>query len=295
MLAHGFIDHCGIVGDYELTDGTKVSSPIRRPHSYYLAEAFKIRAGAIEQVEADFITVPYHMPTPVGCAHGGPRHDRTQAGGAGPDGRRDGDRRLRPQRDGAGAALARAGNGPAADRLRAGRSRRTCWASAPGAFLIAPLGDRIGASRSSCGGVLGIAVATAATSLRDRGFAIRLLAAANRPRARRVPRATSRRLSSEVAPEGKRSTVMAVVSAGIAIGAMVAGFTAPGTGRRRRLAGACSSCPAGDRAGASASGSRCSARRGQAGAEAAEAKVPLIELAAPAAGASRWPCSRCTT
>ena len=64
VLAHGFIDHCGIVGDYELTDGTKVSSPIRRPHSYYLAEAFKIRAGAIEQVEADFITVPYHMPSP---------------------------------------------------------------------------------------------------------------------------------------------------------------------------------------------------------------------------------------
>lgn len=64
VLAHGFIDHCGIVGDYELTDGTKVSSPIRRPHSYYLAEAFKIRGGAIEQVEADFITVPYHMPSP---------------------------------------------------------------------------------------------------------------------------------------------------------------------------------------------------------------------------------------
>ncbi|HTN15621.1 MAG TPA: hypothetical protein VL094_12535 [Sphingomonadaceae bacterium] len=64
VLAHGFIDHCGIVGEYELTDGTKVSSPIRRPHSYYLAEAFRIRAGAIEQVEADFITVPYHMPSP---------------------------------------------------------------------------------------------------------------------------------------------------------------------------------------------------------------------------------------
>jgi len=64
VLAHGFIDHCGIIGDYELTDGTKVSSPIRRPHSYYLAEAFKIRGGAIEQVEADFITVPYHMPSP---------------------------------------------------------------------------------------------------------------------------------------------------------------------------------------------------------------------------------------
>ena len=64
VLAHGFIDHCGKLGDYELTDGTKVSLPIRRPHSYYLAEAFKIRAGAIEQVEAVFHSVPYRMPSP---------------------------------------------------------------------------------------------------------------------------------------------------------------------------------------------------------------------------------------
>ena len=64
VLAHGFIDHCGALGEYELTDGTKVTSPIRRPHSYYLAEAFKIRDGAIEQVEAVFLTVPYHMPSP---------------------------------------------------------------------------------------------------------------------------------------------------------------------------------------------------------------------------------------
>lgn len=64
VLAHGFIDHRGILGDYELTDGTKVSSPIRRPHTFYLSEAFKVRGGAIEQIEANFITVPYHMPSP---------------------------------------------------------------------------------------------------------------------------------------------------------------------------------------------------------------------------------------
>ena len=64
VLAHGFIDHCGILGDYELTDSTKISSPIRRPHTFYLSEAFKIRDGAIEQIEANFITVPYHMPSP---------------------------------------------------------------------------------------------------------------------------------------------------------------------------------------------------------------------------------------
>ena len=64
VLAHGFIDHCGALGEYQLTDGTKVTSPIRRPHTFYLSEAFKIRDHAIEQIEANFITVPYHMPSP---------------------------------------------------------------------------------------------------------------------------------------------------------------------------------------------------------------------------------------
>jgi hypothetical protein len=64
VLAYGFIDHSGRLGEYTLTDGTPASSPVRRPHSYYLAEAFKIRDGAIEQVEAVFHTVPYKMPSP---------------------------------------------------------------------------------------------------------------------------------------------------------------------------------------------------------------------------------------
>jgi hypothetical protein len=64
VLAYGFIDHSGRLGEYTLTDGAPVLSPIRRPHSYYLAEAFKIRDGAIEQVEAVFHTVPYRMPSP---------------------------------------------------------------------------------------------------------------------------------------------------------------------------------------------------------------------------------------
>jgi hypothetical protein len=64
VLAHGFIDHCGKLGEYELTDGTRVTSPIRRAHTFYLSEAFKIRDHAIEQIEANFITVPYHMPSP---------------------------------------------------------------------------------------------------------------------------------------------------------------------------------------------------------------------------------------
>jgi hypothetical protein len=64
VLAAGFIDHAGRVGDFQLTDGTKKTSMFRRPHSFVLLEAFKIKQGKIEQVEAVFITVPYNMPSP---------------------------------------------------------------------------------------------------------------------------------------------------------------------------------------------------------------------------------------
>jgi hypothetical protein len=64
VLAAGFIDHEGRVGEFLLTDGTKKTSMIRRPHSFVLLEAFKIKGGKIEQVEAVFITVPYNMPSP---------------------------------------------------------------------------------------------------------------------------------------------------------------------------------------------------------------------------------------
>lgn len=64
VMAFGFIDHCGRLDEYELTDGTKVKSHIRRPHTFYLGELFKIDHGMICQIEANFITVPYHMPSP---------------------------------------------------------------------------------------------------------------------------------------------------------------------------------------------------------------------------------------
>lgn len=65
VMAAGFIDHEGRVGDYKLSDGRKATSKIfRHPHSYCLLETFKIRAGKIQQVEAVFTTVPYNMPTP---------------------------------------------------------------------------------------------------------------------------------------------------------------------------------------------------------------------------------------
>ena len=66
VLAAGFIDHEGRLGDFKLTDGTPKTSMFRRPHSFVLLEAFKIRAGRIQAVEAVFLTVPYNMPSPWG-------------------------------------------------------------------------------------------------------------------------------------------------------------------------------------------------------------------------------------
>ena len=64
VLAFGFIDHSGRIDEYQLTDGRTVKSPVRRPHSVYISELFKIDHGMIEQIEANFITVPYRMPSP---------------------------------------------------------------------------------------------------------------------------------------------------------------------------------------------------------------------------------------
>jgi len=64
VLAGAFIDHAGRLGKFKLTDGTEVESPVRRPHSFMLLELFRIRDGKIQQIEANFITVPYNMPSP---------------------------------------------------------------------------------------------------------------------------------------------------------------------------------------------------------------------------------------
>ncbi len=64
VLAFGFIDHSGRLAEYQLTDGRTVRSPVRRPHSFCIAELFKIDDGMICQIEANFFTVPYYMPSP---------------------------------------------------------------------------------------------------------------------------------------------------------------------------------------------------------------------------------------
>ena len=64
VLAYAFIDHSGKLDEYALTDGRIVKSPVRRPHSFYIAELFKVDHGMLRQIEANFITVPYRMPSP---------------------------------------------------------------------------------------------------------------------------------------------------------------------------------------------------------------------------------------
>jgi len=66
VLAGGFIDHEGRLGKFKLADGTERESIFRRPNTLAFMEAFKVQRGAIRQVEAVFLVVPYRMPSPWG-------------------------------------------------------------------------------------------------------------------------------------------------------------------------------------------------------------------------------------
>jgi len=66
VLAAGFIDHEGRLGKFKLADGTERESIFRRPNTLSFMEAFKVQRGAIRQVEAVFLVVPYRMPSPWG-------------------------------------------------------------------------------------------------------------------------------------------------------------------------------------------------------------------------------------
>lgn len=69
VMARGFIDHKGVLDEYQLTDGTTLRSIFREPHSWHLLELFKCKAGRITGIEATFIAVPYHMESPWTPAH----------------------------------------------------------------------------------------------------------------------------------------------------------------------------------------------------------------------------------
>ncbi len=95
-----------------------------------------------------------------------------------------------------------------------------------GAALVAPLGDRIGRKPLIVFGCLAVAMATLGTSLATsipQFLGWRLMTGAGLGAC--LPNCTA--LSAELAPERLRATLMSAVSAGIPIGAALAGFLAP--------------------------------------------------------------------
>ena len=66
VLASGFIDHEGRLGKFKMANGQERESIFRRPNTLAFMEAFKVKRGAIRQVEANFMVVPYRMPSPWG-------------------------------------------------------------------------------------------------------------------------------------------------------------------------------------------------------------------------------------
>jgi hypothetical protein len=65
-LFRGFIDHKGMMNEYQLTNGEYRTSIFREPHSWALLEMFKIEDGMITGVEATFISAPYKSTSPFG-------------------------------------------------------------------------------------------------------------------------------------------------------------------------------------------------------------------------------------
>ena len=64
VMSRAFIDHKGILAEFQLTDGTPTRSIFREPHSWSLLEMFKIKRGMITAIEATFIAAPYYARSP---------------------------------------------------------------------------------------------------------------------------------------------------------------------------------------------------------------------------------------
>jgi hypothetical protein len=64
VMSRAFIDHKGVLDNFELTDGTPSRSIFREPHSWSLLEMFKIKQGMITAIEAIFIAAPYYARSP---------------------------------------------------------------------------------------------------------------------------------------------------------------------------------------------------------------------------------------
>ena len=82
VVSRGFFDHDNEVDRYLLTNGREMRTALKWPNSISLIEAFRIKDGAIQRIEAVFTYVPYfmnnpfwgpdaappsHRPDPAGC------------------------------------------------------------------------------------------------------------------------------------------------------------------------------------------------------------------------------------
>jgi hypothetical protein len=64
VVATGFFDHANSFDSYKLTNGTTMKTALKWPNTITLLEAFRIKNGQIQRIEAIFTYVPYFMPNP---------------------------------------------------------------------------------------------------------------------------------------------------------------------------------------------------------------------------------------
>ena len=64
VVSRGFFDHDNEAATYLLTNGREMRTALKWPNSISLIEAFRIKEGAIQRIEAVFTYVPYFMHNP---------------------------------------------------------------------------------------------------------------------------------------------------------------------------------------------------------------------------------------
>jgi hypothetical protein len=72
VVASGFFDHDNERDKYPLTNGNEMKTALKWPNSITLLEAFRVKNGKIQRIEAVFTYVPYfmHNPWATGREHG---------------------------------------------------------------------------------------------------------------------------------------------------------------------------------------------------------------------------------
>jgi hypothetical protein len=63
-LGRGFIDHKGVLNEYNLTNGEEAVSIFQEPQTWAFLEAFKVQDGCIAAVMATFYQAPYYTRSP---------------------------------------------------------------------------------------------------------------------------------------------------------------------------------------------------------------------------------------